>query len=413
MRSDIDALLQAHNLDAVLITGAAQHNPAMVYLTGVRHMTGGELVKKRGEAPILFYNPMERDEAAQSGLATRSLGDYLIYDLLAETNGDMTKALILRYQRLFTDLGLTAGRVVVYGQEDAGTAFEVLSGLQQVLPGLSLVGDPDGSVLMEAMATKDPAEIERIRLMGQITVEVVGLTADFLTSHRVKNEVLVKADGSQLTIGDVKRHINLWLVERGAENPEDTIFAIGRDSAVPHSIGNRSDPIRLGQTIVYDIFPCEAGGGYYYDFTRTWCLGYAPDETLAVYEDVLAVYRQIMSELRLGAACRLYQDRTCELFEARGHPTIRTHPHTEEGYVHSLGHGVGLNVHERPRFSTLSAETDRLVPGIVITVEPGLYYPERGLGVRLEDTIWVQPGGQMEILAPYPLDLVLPVKQNG
>ena len=88
-----------------------------------------------------------------------------------------------------------------------------------------------------------------------------------------------------------KRRINLWLAERGADNPEGTIFAIGRDAGVPHSTGTASDPLRLGQTIVYDIFPCEAGGGYYYDFTRTWCLGYAPDAVQALYQDVLDVYQ--------------------------------------------------------------------------------------------------------------------------
>ena len=94
-------------------------------------------------------------------------------------------------------------------------------------------------------------------------------------------DMLIGRDGEPVTIGQVKGLINLWLAERGAENPEGTIFAIGRDAAVPHSSGNPSDILRLGQTIVFDIYPCEAGGGYFYDFTRTWCLGYAPDDVQA------------------------------------------------------------------------------------------------------------------------------------
>jgi Xaa-Pro aminopeptidase len=268
----------------------------------------------------------------------------------------------------------------------------------------------DDSTLLQAMATKDSSEVERIRRMGMITVEVVGQTADFLSGHRAKNDILVKPDGSPLTIGEVKSRINLWLAERGAENPEGTIFAIGRDAGVPHSSGNPGDLLRLGQTIVFDIFPCEAEGGYYYDLTRTWCLGYAPDEAQKLYEEVLSVYRQIRSELKVNALCRDYQYRTCELFEAQGHPTLKSTPQTEEGYVHGLGHGVGLNIHERPWFSMRATAGDRLAPGSVITVEPGLYYPERGLGVRLEDTVWVRPDGQFEVLADYPMDLVLPVR---
>jgi Xaa-Pro aminopeptidase len=213
-----------------------------------------------------------------------------------------------------------------------------------------------------------------------------------------------------LTIADVKSRINLWLAEAGAENPEGTIFAIGRDAGVPHSSGNPADTLRLGQSIVFDIFPCEAGGGYFYDFTRTWSLGYATDELQALYEDVRSVYNRVMGELRYGAHCKDYQKLTCDLFEAQGHPTVQTNPQTQEGYVHSLGHGLGLHVHERPSFGANSPPDDVLAAGVVITVEPGLYYPERGMGVRLEDTVWVRPDGQFEILADYPLDLVLPVK---
>jgi Xaa-Pro aminopeptidase len=279
------------------------------------------------------------------------------------------------------------------------------------MPELSIQGQLGDSILMRAMATKDDVEVDRIRKMGKLTTRVVGNVADFLTSHKVERDSLIQGDGSQLTIGDVKRRINLWLAESGAENPEGTIFAIGRDAGVPHSSGNPNDPLRLGQTIVFDIFPCEAGGGYFYDFTRTWCLGYAPEPVQAVYSDVLDVYNQVKSQLKVDSACKEYQVLTCDLFEARGHPTVKSNPQTQEGYVHGLGHGVGLNIHEYPRFSlAVTGDSDRLSPGSIVTVEPGLYYPERGLGVRLEDTIWVRPDGNMEILAEYPLDLVLPMK---
>ena len=191
------------------------------------------------------------------------------------------------------------------------------------------------------------------------------------------------------------------------ENPEGTIFAIGRDAGVPHSSGTPTDILELGKTIIFDIFPSEAGGGYFYDFTRTWCLGYAPDPVIQLYEDVSSVYQKIMSELEVNSLCYRYQDRTCELFSEMGHKTIKDNPQTQEGYVHSLGHGVGLNIHEYPRMSSNFKE-DRLAPGSVVTVEPGLYYPEKGMGVRLEDTVWIRPDGEAEILAEYPHDLIIP-----
>jgi Xaa-Pro aminopeptidase len=331
-------------------------------------------------------------------------------ELLKETNQIRLQAIVLRYQKMLNDAGVTAGRVALYGRVDLENGFATFKALQEAMPALELVGYQNEDILLQAMATKDEQEISRIRQMGKITTQVVASVADFLSTRPVRNGILLDPRGEPLTIAKVKSRINLWLAEAGAENPEGAIFAIGHDAGVPHSTGNPADLLRLGQTIVFDIYPCEAGGGYFYDFTRSWCLGYAPDEAQALYENVLAVYQQIIAELKVNRLFRDYQLRTCELFEVQGHPTIKTNPETEVGYVHSLGHGVGLHIHERPFSGATATASEVLAPGSVITIEPGLYYPERGLGMRLEDTLWVRPDGGFEILADYPLDLVIPVK---
>jgi Xaa-Pro aminopeptidase len=410
MKSDLDTLMQENGLDALLITGPAQHNPAMVYLTGGGHVSSADLIKRRGQPPVLFYNPMERDEAAKSGLTTKNLMDYNFTELLNQANGDYQRAIAKRYQLMLGDIGAEKGNIALYGRSEIGTFFAIFSALQSEMPGLNLVGEINNSVMMQARMTKDQSEIDRIRRMGKVTTEVVGLVADYITSHRVHNGLMVKPDGEALTIRDVKQRINLWLAERGAENPEDTIFAIGHDAGVPHSSGNPDDALMLGQTIVFDIYPCEAGGGYFYDFTRTWCLGYAPDEVMILYETVLTAYNQMASQLQVGHQFKEYQDAVCDLFSAQGHPTIKEDPQTQKGYVHSLGHGIGLNIHERPWSGINSDEKDRLIPGVVFTLEPGLYYPDKGIGVRLENSLWVRPDGNMDVLADYPMDLVLPVK---
>ncbi len=411
MKSDIDALMQANNIDALLVTGPGDHNPGMVYLTGGGHLTGADLIKKRGELAVLFHASMERDEAAKTGLATRSYASYPIMEYLKETKGNRVEAAAIRYCRMLGDLGITTGRVALYGQADLSTAFPIFTELQRRLPEVTLVGDVGGAILGAAMLTKDEAEIERIRRMGRVTTEVVGKVADFLTSQKVAgDETLVDASGQPVTIGRVKGLINLWLSERGAENPEGTIFAIGRDAGVPHSSGEPDEAIRLGQPIVFDIFPCEAGGGYFYDFTRTWCVGYAPEPVRAIYDQVKAVYQNVLREMKPGARFYESQRLTCEMFEEMGHPTVLNQPDTEEGYVHSIGHGLGLRIHERPFSGSTSLADDVLAPGSVVTVEPGLYYPERGLGVRLEDTIYVHPDGTIEVLVEYPMDLVLRMK---
>ena len=413
MKSDIDALMQARNLDALLVLGNAEHNPPMYYFTGGGHISAAALVKKRGEAPVLFYNDMERDEAAKTGLQTKSLGAYSFQDLLKEAGGDLTLVGALRFQRILNDLGLTKGRMGIYGNVDFSSTFATVTRLQRLLPDLELVGESGmDSVFIRAMETKDERDVERIRRMGRLTIEVVRLTAEYLTSREVRaDEVLLKEDGSPLTVGDVQARIRLWVAERGAELPEGFIFSIGRDAGVPHSTGNPADLMRLGQTIIYDIYPAERGGGYFYDFTRTWSLGYASPEAQELYGQVQEIFDRLLENFDLNASFKDYQRMACEYFESKGHKSQLNTENPLEGYVHSLGHGVGLNIHERPFSGREADETHRLAPGVVITSEPGLYYPEKGMGFRIEDTLWVRPDGRIEILADYPYDFVLPMKK--
>ncbi len=413
MKSDIDALMQEKNLDALVVLGAAEHNPPMYYYTGGGHVSAAILVKKRGEEPILFYNDMERDEAAKTGLQTKSLSAYPFQELLNEAGGDKEMVGALRFQHLLADLGLTKGRVGIYGNVEISGVYATLTRLQRLLPDVELVGENGmNSIFSRAMETKDERDVERIRQMGKITTEVVRRTAEYLTSRDVRaDEVLLKEDGSPLTVGDVHAKIRLWVAELGAELPEGFIFSVGHDAGVPHSIGNPEDLMRLGQTIIYDIYPAERGGGYFYDFTRTWSLGYATPEAQELYGQVQEIFNRLLENFDLNAPFKNYQQMTCEYFESKGHKSQLNSKSPLDGYVHSLGHGVGLNIHERP-FSGLDADdTHRLAPGVIITSEPGLYYPEKGMGFRIEDTLWVRPDGKMEILADYPYDLVLPMKK--
>ena len=410
MKQDLELLMEQQGTDAIWITGPAQHNPSMVYMTGGGHVTSADLFKLKGQVPFLCHGPMERDEAAKSGYSLISYAKYDQKALLAEAGGDQITMSALLYRQILAEIGLTKGKVLLYGVRDVGPFVSVIQKLHEMLPDLTISGDGNSAVLLEARATKDAAELERIRQMGILTTTVVSRTADLLTSHRVEKETLIKKDGTPLTVGAIKSQINLWIAELGGENPEDTIFAIGRDAGVPHSSGTPSDVMRLGTTIVYDIFPCEFGGGYFYDFTRTWSLGYATDEVYKLYDQVKEVYDTVTSEILSGVNINTYQERTCDLFEAMGHTTPRKDPQTTNGYVHSLSHGVGLNIHEKPFCGRAKDGFQVLRPGSVFTVEPGLYYPEKGMGVRLEDTYFVNSAGKIEKFVEYPMNLVLPIK---
>ena len=104
---------------------------------------------------------------------------------------------------------------------------------------------------------------------------------------------MVKADGSPLTIGDVKAHIRLELAKRNLEETHENIFSQGRDAGVPHNSGRHDMPLRLGQSIIFDIFPRDAATGYFHDITRTFFLGYAPDDLAMRWRQIKTIYDHI------------------------------------------------------------------------------------------------------------------------
>jgi Xaa-Pro aminopeptidase len=402
MKSDLDGLMKEAKLDAILVLGNTDHNPPMYYFTGGGHVSNAALVKKPGQDAVLYCNAMERAEAARSGLKVIPL------------RTGATEVLTKQPEYIFEEQQLTKGRVGLYGTLDIGEILVLIHAIRETYSEIELIGEPlENSIFLRAMETKDDCEVARIRKMGKITTEIVGMTASFLTQCKVSDaEVLLKDDGSPLTVADVKSKISLWLAERGAVDVEGTIFAIGRDAGIPHSVGTPDDRMRLGQTIVFDIFPAESGGGYFYDFTRTWSLGYATPEAQKLFDEVYGVYNKVVDNLDLNAEFKEYQKLACNEFHRNGHNTpMHTEGVLENGYVHSLGHGLGLNVHERPWSRHTSPEANLLRPGVVFTIEPGLYYPEKGMGVRIEDSYWVRPDGKMEVLAEYPYDFVLPMKK--
>ncbi len=147
----IDRLMRENDLAAILVIGPADHNPYMYYFTGGHHISTADLVKITGKKPVLFYNAMEREEAAATGLKTIGYARYKFMELLKQAKGDQLKARVVQYKKMFTDLGLTKGRVMIYGKADAGWVHEITKGIHKVMPGIDFVGDVNLAVLPTAM----------------------------------------------------------------------------------------------------------------------------------------------------------------------------------------------------------------------------------------------------------------------
>jgi Xaa-Pro aminopeptidase len=410
MKNEIQQLMSNRDVDAIWVTGAGQHNPFMVYLTGAGHVTNADVVIVKGGAPVIFCGAMEREEASKSGFAVKLYDEFPLKQFLKRANDDEVIGMANRLAAMFKSVGFQQGGILLYGEKELSSFLPMVDTFRSLHPEYRFIENKKSNVLQKAMLTKDAREVERIRQAGQGTIEVVSRVENYLASCREEKGILVDLEDNPVSIGMVKRKIDLWLNEVGLENPEGVIFSIGRDAGIPHSAGKPEDFIRTGETIVFDIFPCERGGGYYHDFTRTWCVGYAPDHIQAAYDQVKDAYQRVVKELTINTPFRESQKLTCEIFQEMGHPTIESVPGTQEGYVHSVGHGIGMHVHESPFCGMSAGENDILQPGAVFTIEPGLYYPSNGFGIRLEDTFVATNDGKFETLVDYPMELVIHLK---
>lgn len=410
MKSDLDRLMQNRELDALVIMIDENYNPPLDYLFGHVHITGGLAMKKRGEAPVLFAYPMEVEEAKTTGAAVVSMNEIGWPDLLREADNSRTKAEVMLWGKCLSHMGVTGGKIGLYGVGHVNIVLELVNLLQTAYPQYRFVGETGTTLFDEAAITKDASELARIKSVADRTSEVLQATWEFISGHRAAGDTVVKDDGSPLTIGDVKRFVRRALLDRRLEDT-GMIFAQGRDAGFPHSRGQEDMPLQCGQSIVFDLFPRELGGGYHHDTTRTWCISYAPDDVRQTYETVMNAFDIAVETYGLGKPAHLVQEAVLDYFEGQGHPTSRSKPGTIEGYVHGLGHGVGLQIHESPKVSHLS-KSDSFQVGNVFTIEPGLYYPERGQGVRIEDMVVVAEDGALITLTNFHKDLVLPLRES-
>lgn len=408
MKADIDRLMQDRRLDALIVTGGEEFNAPRHYLTNGAHITHGTIFKLRGRPALLVCNRMELEEAQKSGLSAQTAAELGYADIFKAAEGDALKATVRFWSKILVELGLAAGRIGLYGAWQVNKTIALYRLLTAELGQYDFVAEAEPTLFDEARLTKDEHEIRRIRWVAQRANEVVEMAWNYIAGLQAAGEYLLDADGRQVAIGDVKSLVRRELTARGLED-NGMIFAQGRDGGFPHSRGEDDMPLRIGQAIVFDLFPREIGGGCHHDITRTWCIGYAPPAVQKAYDEVMTAFDISIEAFGVDKPAHLMQEAVLDYFESAGHPTARSDPRTMQGYFHGLGHGLGIDIHERPAISHLHRD-DRLQIGNVLTIEPGLYYPERGFGVRVEDTFIVDANGELVSLTSFRKDLVIPLK---
>ena len=239
--------------------------------------------------------------------------------------------------------------------------------------------------LFEDRLVKSPREVSFIKKALSVTAQAMRRAVSLVSSSTPKGGLLFLGK-KPLTSETVRSEIDSFLAARGylASN---TIVAGGVQGSMPHEKG--SGPLRAGWPVVMDIFPRSQENGYFGDMTRTVVRGEPSRELLRMYDAVLGGQKTALSMIRDGARSRDVHAAVEEFFSGRGFETGVSDSGKPRGFIHSTGHGLGLDIHEPPR---IGPGKEILREGNVVTVEPGLYYESLG-GVRIEDVVVVGRGG--------------------
>ena len=355
------------SIDTIIVPMHELMHASFRWMTRGAKVTRGYALRRAGADTLLLCYPMEREEAAAAGVASRVVNDF-DHDAAGYAGF---------FDRILRETG-SGRRVAFFGAAPVHLYLSIADEMTRL--GWQIVRSPD-DVIQLARKTKSEWEIEQIRSVGVRTEAVVDGVRAMLRERSAKR------------IGDLKAFISAEIARLGMIEDHETIVSQGRDAGIPHSRGDAAATIRDSVPLVIDIFPADRATGYFFDLTRTFCTGPIPAELQKIHGQVLDAFRRAADVMRPGTPASFYQALVCDLFESQDHNTTRRDPTTTTGYVHSLGHGVGLDIHERPSFALRPGNQDLVEIGDVLTIEPGLYYPDREIGVRIEDTFVVREDG--------------------
>ncbi len=249
--------------------------------------------------------------------------------------------------------------------------------LEESCPGITWI--PVNDSLERLRSVKDEQEISSLREAAELACTVLRRTTKMITAGREEREIAGELEG--------------WLRRCGSEGSAfEPIVVSGPNSSRPH--GQATDR-RLGTEECLTIDFGAIVNGYHSDLTRTYILGTPPEEYSAWQVVLDEAMEAALAAMEPGVPCQELDRAARAVIDAAG---------LGEYFVHNLGHGIGLEVHEGPRLSRTSA--DSLVVGMVFTIEPGIYVPGRG-GMRIEDDVLMTDTGP-EVLTRFPRSLTLP-----
>ena len=374
--AEISDYLKKENVGGYLIHGD-MHNSDLYYATNFLASDPFSYLLAADGDEILLISDMEKGraeiESRVSNDKIKTTSDYK-YRELAKEKKDASAAYVLVLKEMMEEKNIAA---VGVSYDFPAYYYDRLKkeGIDVVLM---------KSPFTKSRTVKSENEIEKIAASQKAAENAMAAAISMIQKSmpNEKNELIL--DGKILTGEAVLLEISRVLLEAGCADDE-TIVSCGSDSADPH--GKTYGTLYAKEPIVIDIFPQNKYTRYFGDMTRTVIKGEASAELKKMYEAVKGAQALGVSSAKPGATCADVHNAVCDYLENAGYETYRSG--SKIGFIHTTGHGVGIDIHEMP---SVSENEHILEPGNVITIEPGLYYPGIG-GIRIEDTIVITENG--------------------
>lgn len=354
---------------------ASSENADMLYATGFRASDPLIFLEDGGES-ILVMNDLEYNRAKAESKVDTVLRTKFYKDQLKESGKEVSLENVINLvlkERDIKELAVPNTFPTGLYLQLVGKQYSVKTTKESFFPQREIKTEEELRAIEQAQSVNEEALEKALDMIRGASIKdgVLHLGGEVLTSERVMTELL---------------HFYL---ERGYSCPHDMIVACGPHSAIPHHDGE--GPLYANQPIIIDLFPRSIETGYWADMTRTVVKGRAPERLKRMYQAVLASQEAALSMIKEGVLGTEVHDKVISVLEEYGFP-LEDIGGTPQGMIHGTGHGLGLDIHEKPSLSESPWGDNVLIAGQVVTVEPGLYYEGFG-GVRIEDFVVVQKNG--------------------
>ena len=348
-----------------LIVAASDHDPDMLYATRFFVPDPFIFLERNGKRTIVLSD-LEIDRARKEARADEFVS---LSRLEREVQGTQKKA--PAYEEIIAHFLKKRGvrSVIVPANFPLGYANELARQRIRVRP--------ISGLFWPARESKTEAELVQMRRALAITESGLARAMEVLKASKIGPGKKLTWGGRTLTSEILRAEIDSAILRAGGL-PANTIVAGGDQACDPHERG--FGPLKANSLIILDVFPRDGKSGYFGDMTRTVVRGRASEAQRQLWEAVKAGQALALKKMKPGIDGLKLHNEVKQLFTDRGYPT-EVRGGRQVGFFHGTGHGLGLEIHEIPRFQKTIFK-----PGQVLTVEPGLYYPGIG-GARLEDVV--------------------------